>query len=121
MSHFVDALAQARSEIRNQRWVILGLAVVALYAMHNWRAATTHFTAHFPPDLRNGSSIELSEKPVVPDTTVYTFAFYIWQQATTLFNWPFAATISVVLLVSVLAVVVLLNALGRRSRALVHG
>jgi integrating conjugative element protein (TIGR03746 family) len=80
MSHFVDALAQARSEIRNQRWVIVGLAVVALYAMHNWRAATTHFTAHFPPDLRNGSSIELSEKPVVPDTTVYTFAFYIWQQ-----------------------------------------
>jgi putative spermidine/putrescine transport system permease protein len=47
--------------------------------------------------------------------------FYIWQQATTLFNWPFAATISVVLLVSVLAVVATLNALGRRSRALVHG
>ena len=47
--------------------------------------------------------------------------FYLWQQATTLFNWPFAATISVVLLVSVLAVVVMLNALGRRSRAMVHG
>ena len=47
--------------------------------------------------------------------------FYIWQQATTLFNWPFAATISVVLLVSVLAVVATLNVLGRKSRALVHG
>ena len=47
--------------------------------------------------------------------------FYIWQQATTLFNWPFAATISMVLLVSVLAVVTTLNALGRRSRALVNG
>jgi len=47
--------------------------------------------------------------------------FYIWQQATTLFNWPFAATISVVLLVSVLAVVAVLNALARRSRALVQG
>ena len=43
--------------------------------------------------------------------------FYIWQQATTLFNWPFAGAISIVLLVSVLAVVVRLNALGRRSRA----
>jgi putative spermidine/putrescine transport system permease protein len=47
--------------------------------------------------------------------------FYLWQQATTLFNWPFAATIGMVLLVAVLAVVATLNALGRRSRALVHG
>jgi len=47
--------------------------------------------------------------------------FYIWQQATTLFNWPFAATISMILLVSVLAVVTTLNALGRRSRALANG
>ena len=35
--------------------------------------------------------------------------FYIWQQATTLFNWPFAAAISIVLLLSVLTVVVVLN------------
>jgi putative spermidine/putrescine transport system permease protein len=47
--------------------------------------------------------------------------FYLWQQATTLFNWPFAATIGMVLLTAVLAVVATLNALGRRSRALVHG
>jgi putative spermidine/putrescine transport system permease protein len=47
--------------------------------------------------------------------------FYIWQQATTLFNWPFAAAISIVLLLSVLTVVVVLNALGRRSRAYAHG
>jgi putative spermidine/putrescine transport system permease protein len=46
--------------------------------------------------------------------------FYIWQQATTLFNWPFAAAISIVLLLSVLTVVVVLNALGRRSRAYAH-
>jgi putative spermidine/putrescine transport system permease protein len=46
--------------------------------------------------------------------------FYIWQQATTLFNWPFAAAISIVLLLSVLTVVVVLNALGRRSHAYAH-
>jgi putative spermidine/putrescine transport system permease protein len=46
--------------------------------------------------------------------------FYIWQQATTLFNWPFAAAISIALLLSVLTVVVVLNALGRRSRAFAH-
>jgi putative spermidine/putrescine transport system permease protein len=46
--------------------------------------------------------------------------FYIWQQATTLFNWPFAAAISIVLLLSVLTVVVVLNALSRRSRAYAH-
>jgi putative spermidine/putrescine transport system permease protein len=47
--------------------------------------------------------------------------FYIWQQATTLFNWPFAAAVSIVLLLSVLTVVVVLNTLGRRSRAYAHG
>lgn len=80
MTKFVDALEQARSEIRSQRWVILGLAILAFYAMFNWRVSTTHFTAHFPPDLRNGAAVELSETPSVPDTTVYTFALYFWQQ-----------------------------------------
>ena len=47
--------------------------------------------------------------------------FYLWQQATTLFNWPFAATIGMVLLVAVLAVVTTLNVLGRRSRAVLYG
>lgn len=47
--------------------------------------------------------------------------FYIWQQATTLYNWPFAATLSVVLLLSVMAVLAVLTLLARRTRGYVHG
>jgi putative spermidine/putrescine transport system permease protein len=42
---------------------------------------------------------------------------YIYQQASTLQNWPFAAAISLVFLVAVLACVALFNRLGRLSKA----
>jgi putative spermidine/putrescine transport system permease protein len=42
---------------------------------------------------------------------------YIYQQASTLQNWPFAAAISLVFLVAVLACVALFNRVGRLSRA----
>ncbi len=41
---------------------------------------------------------------------------YIYQQASTLQNWPFAAAISVIFLVAVLVVVSIFNVLGRLSR-----
>jgi putative spermidine/putrescine transport system permease protein len=41
---------------------------------------------------------------------------YIYQQSSTLNNWPFAAAISIIFLVAVLAAVSLFNALGRLSR-----
>lgn len=47
--------------------------------------------------------------------------FYIWQQASTLYNWPFAAAISVVLLLSVMVVLAVLITLARRSRGYVYG
>ena len=45
---------------------------------------------------------------------------YIYQQASTLSNWPFAAAISIIFLVAVLAVVSLFNALGRLTKGYVH-
>lgn len=47
--------------------------------------------------------------------------FYMYQQAIQANDYPFAATIAVMLLATVLAVVVLINALGRRARGFVHG
>ena len=41
---------------------------------------------------------------------------YIYQQSSTLQNWPFAAAISIVFLVAVLAVVTIFNVLGRLSQ-----
>ncbi|MFO0459800.1 MAG: ABC transporter permease [Burkholderiales bacterium] len=47
--------------------------------------------------------------------------FYMYQQAIQANDYPFAATIAMVLLVSVLAVVTAVNRLARRSRGFVHG
>jgi len=46
--------------------------------------------------------------------------FYIYQQAIQANNYPFAAAIAMILLSSVLAIVVLINLLGRRIRAPGH-
>ncbi len=45
---------------------------------------------------------------------------YIYQQSSTLNNWPFAAAISIIFLCAVLAVVSLFNALGRLSSGYTH-
>jgi putative spermidine/putrescine transport system permease protein len=45
---------------------------------------------------------------------------YIYQQSSTLNNWPFAAAISVIFLCAVLAAVSLFNVLGRLSKGYAH-
>jgi putative spermidine/putrescine transport system permease protein len=47
--------------------------------------------------------------------------FYIYQQAIQANNYPFAATVAMILLVAVLAIVTLVNFAGRRSKGFVHG
>ena len=46
--------------------------------------------------------------------------FYMYQQAIQANDYPFAATVAVLLLVSVLVVVTLINTLGRRAKGFVH-
>ena len=46
--------------------------------------------------------------------------FYIYQQAIQSNNYPFAATIAMILLVSVLAIVMLMNLIGRRFAGIAH-
>lgn len=47
--------------------------------------------------------------------------FYMYQQAIEASNYPFAATVAVLLLASVAIVVVLINVFGRRSKGFIHG
>jgi len=47
--------------------------------------------------------------------------YYIYQQAIQVNNFPLAAALATILLVSVLTVVMVLNALGRSSRGFIHG
>ncbi len=42
---------------------------------------------------------------------------YIYQQAMSLQNWPFAAAISIIFLIAVLAIVIVFNTFGRMSKA----
>src|SRR5258705_223458 len=46
---------------------------------------------------------------------------YMYQQAIQANNYPFAAAVAMILLVAVLAIVVLVNLLSRRTQARVHG
>jgi putative spermidine/putrescine transport system permease protein len=46
---------------------------------------------------------------------------FIFQQAMDLQNWPFAAAISVMFMISVLLVIALLVALSRSSRSQIYG
>lgn len=80
MSKFIDALEQSRHENRRQFRLILVMAAITAFALWGWKTAPRNLTAHIPPDLRNGATIRIGTTPDVPDTTVYTFAFYIWQQ-----------------------------------------
>ncbi len=102
-------------------------ASTALGAGH-WR---TFFRVVFPlsiPGLLAGSILVFaaSASAFVTQTLVgggrmIFMPFYIYQQAIQSQNYPFAATVAVVLLVSVLGIVALVNFLGRRSAGFVHG
>ncbi len=46
---------------------------------------------------------------------------FVYQQATTLYNWPFAAAISVILVVAIALVAFGINHLGRSARGNIHG
>lgn len=45
----------------------------------------------------------------------------LWQQSMVLVNWPFSATLAVVLLVSVMLVIALIGVVQRHSRGQIHG
>jgi putative spermidine/putrescine transport system permease protein len=46
---------------------------------------------------------------------------FVYQQATTLYNWPFAAAISVILVMAISLVALGINHLGRSMRGNIHG
>jgi len=46
---------------------------------------------------------------------------FIYQQAVGANNWPFAAAMSVIFMIAVLAVVYVLNRMGRGSRGRIYG
>jgi putative spermidine/putrescine transport system permease protein len=92
-----------------------------------WR---TFWRITFPltlPGIISGSLLVFSASvssfitpSVIGGGRIMFMPMYIYQQAISLFNFPFAATISTVLLVTVLIVVTLLSSLGRLTRSYTH-
>ncbi|EBW7149024.1 TIGR03746 family integrating conjugative element protein [Salmonella enterica subsp. enterica] len=82
MSRFRNALSERDSHILTLRIACGVLGILAAFSMAGWMLAPRDLTVHVPPDLRSGSTQKWWE---VPDPTVYSFGFYIFQQ---LNAWP---------------------------------
>lgn len=82
MSRFRHALQNRDQHILTLRIACAVLALFVAIASAGWMLAPRNLTIHNPPDLRTGSTRPWWE---VPPPTVYSFAFYIFQQ---LNAWP---------------------------------
>ncbi|BET95997.1 PFL_4703 family integrating conjugative element protein [Xenorhabdus taiwanensis] len=82
MSRFRHAIKNRDQHILTLR-VACGILVgVLLLSLTGWMVSPRNLTIHHPPDLRTGSTRAWWE---VPAPSVYSFAFYIFQQ---LNAWP---------------------------------
>lgn len=82
MSRYRHALSARDAHILTLRGIIVALLTVCLLMWWGWKSAPEHLTIHNPPDLRSGSTREWWE---VDPSSVYAFAFYVWQQVN---RWP---------------------------------
>ncbi|CDL84226.1 PFL_4703 family integrating conjugative element protein [Xenorhabdus szentirmaii] len=82
MSRFRHAVKNRDQHILTLRLACGVLVLVLLITLAGWMAAPRHLTIHNPPDLRSGSTRAWWE---VPAPSVYSFAFYLFQQ---LNAWP---------------------------------
>ncbi len=82
MSRFRHALLNRDQHILTLRIICGVLVLLLLVSFGGWINAPRNLTIHNPPDLRAGSTRAWWE---IPDSTVYAFTFYIFQQ---LNAWP---------------------------------
>lgn len=82
MSRFRHAQSARDAHILTLRAIVAVLLLLCGGMWWGWKSAPQDLTIHNPPDLRSGSTRKWWE---VPPSSVYSFAFYIWQQ---LNRWP---------------------------------
>lgn len=75
-----NAFEQCQLQNKRLFWIVIASVAVSLYSMSGWREAGKVVTGHFPPDLRNGATIRMSQTPDVPAHVVYAFGHLIWQK-----------------------------------------
>lgn len=82
MSRFKNEVKHLQAHVKTLRIGIMLIVLLALFMGFGWQQAPKNLTIHVPPDLRSGSTRLWWD---VPPESVYTFAFYIFQQ---LNRWP---------------------------------
>ena len=82
MSRFRNGMTARDNHIFSLRLACMALFIGLLVTSAGWMLAPQNMTIHNPPDLRSGSTQKWWE---IPPSTVYGFAFYIFQQ---LNAWP---------------------------------
>jgi integrating conjugative element protein (TIGR03746 family) len=82
MSRFRNEVAHLKSHVKTLRFLALALFLLALAMGAGWWSAPKSLMIHVPPDLRSGSTRKWWE---VPPASVYSFAFYVFQQIN---RWP---------------------------------
>lgn len=82
MSRFKNEVLHLQSHVRTLRIATAGLCIGMLLLGFGWWSAPRDLTIHVPPDLRSGSTRQWWD---VPPESVYSFAFYIFQQ---IHRWP---------------------------------
>ncbi|MFV0679082.1 PFL_4703 family integrating conjugative element protein [Ottowia sp.] len=77
----LDALAAARAQNANLLKVIGVISVLSAMGMFYAHSLPKHLELHLAPDIKAGSQLSVTDgQSPVPDTNVYSFAYYIWQQ-----------------------------------------
>jgi len=82
MSRFKNEVTRLDAHVKSLRIAAGFLFCLCVMMGIGWWESPRGMTIHVPPDLRSGSTRKWWE---VPPETVYTFAFYIFQQ---LNRWP---------------------------------
>ena len=82
----LDALAAARAHNATLRKIILLVAGLGVAGMYFAYAMPKSLELHLATNLNTGDSVHFKDgRAPVPETNVYGFAYYIWQQ---LNRWP---------------------------------
>ena len=82
MARYRHESDNVRAHVRSL-WGVIAIQVLIIAGLWiGWSQAPRRITVHLPPDLRAGAMLAMDE---VPASSVYAFAYYIFQQ---LNRWP---------------------------------
>jgi integrating conjugative element protein (TIGR03746 family) len=80
---FLNALEQAEHHIRTLRMIVVIAFIINSFLFFGWMHSQSKIQVDVPPQIPE-SGLTLTQGKV-PKTTVYSFAYYVWQKVN---HWP---------------------------------